>query len=208
MRRASRAAVLLAATAVATAGCSSGTSDRTASAGPSAPASSASAGGSGSPAPEASVSGGVTPSGAVTAGGGATIASKTGSAGNAPLRIDVLSLHRSEAVATLNFSVTNLSTETGSKWQVSTAFSAAGLSDPDAFSVDGVYLIDGKHSKKYLVARDSAGKCACSTGLSSTFVGAGQSAVLTASFASPPPDVGTVDVSVPSAGTFTNVPLG
>lgn len=75
-------------------------------------------------------------------------------------------------------------------------------------SLDGVFLIDAKNRKKYLVGRDPTGACACESNLSTAFVGKSAPLLLSATFGVPPPDVRAVDVFVPHFGTFKDVPLG
>jgi hypothetical protein len=47
----------------------------------------------------------------------------------------------------------------------------------------------------------------CSSDLGSSFVKTDGPAVFSATFAAPPPDVTAVDVYIPHAGTFKNVPI-
>jgi len=75
-------------------------------------------------------------------------------------------------------------------------------------SLDGVFLIDAKNRKKYLVGRDPTGACACESNLSTAFVGKSAPLLLSATFGAPPADVRAVDVFVPHFGTFKDVPLG
>jgi hypothetical protein len=72
---------------------------------------------------------------------------------------------------------------------------------------DGIALIDPQGKKKYLVARDSQGRCVCSNDLSSAFAGPGTPVNLQATLTAPPPAVKQVDVVVPSVKTFTRVPI-
>lgn len=72
---------------------------------------------------------------------------------------------------------------------------------------DGVAIIDAEGRKKYLVARDSEGRCVCSNGLSGAFLGQGP-VNLEATLSAPPGDAREVDLVVPGVKTFTNVPLG
>jgi len=72
---------------------------------------------------------------------------------------------------------------------------------------DGIALIDPAGRKKYLVARDSSGRCVCSNSLSSAFAGAEAPVNLEATLSAPPAEVTQVDVSVPRVKTFTGVPI-
>jgi hypothetical protein len=77
----------------------------------------------------------------------------------------------------------------------------------NAFSVDGIYLIDRTNAQKYLVARDANNRCVCDAGLGTTSVGQLSPLNMSATYAAPPPGVRVVDVVVPLFGTFANVPL-
>jgi hypothetical protein len=72
---------------------------------------------------------------------------------------------------------------------------------------DGVALIDPEGRKKYLVARESTGRCVCSNNLSSAFVQDDAPVSIQATLAAPPEEVTTVDVVVPNVKTFTDVPI-
>ena len=72
---------------------------------------------------------------------------------------------------------------------------------------DGIALIDPEGRKKYLVARDSEGRCVCSVELSGEFVKADAPINLEATLAAPPAEVTQVNVFVPGVRTFTNVPI-
>lgn len=137
------------------------------------------------------------------------LASRDGSSGEVPLRIEVTDLFRQGQLVTVNFSVNYRTPDDGEQsgnWQVANAF-GDGNADNGHDTVDGVYLVDDQNRKRHLVARDSEDQCVCSTGLGSTFVDPGQTLVLTATFAAPPPDVEAVDVQIPLAGTFSDVPI-
>lgn len=130
------------------------------------------------------------------------LVSRKTSTGEVPILVEINSLVRQGELATLNFSVTSLAEEGEDEWQVADTFDGdSGL------DVSGVTLVDGQNRKKYLVAQDSRGDCVCSSDLSSTFVAPGQTVLLTATFAAPPESVTTIDVSIPTAGTFSDVPI-
>ena len=59
-----------------------------------------------------------------------------------------------------------------------------------------VHLIDASGKKKYLVIKDSDGKCVCSTGLSSA-LGTGKSINLWARFPAPPAELKEISVVFP-----------
>lgn len=80
-----------------------------------------------------------------------------------------------------------------------------------ASNVSGVYLVDGKNKKKHLPAtyRDPAHPtsgmhCLCTR---TRGVAGGQTFFLNATFAAPPDDVTSVDVTIPHVGTFKNVAI-
>ena len=148
---------------------------------------------------------------------GKVVASSTTAAGDTSLRIDLYELKRTGSVLSVNFGVTNTSAEGagpfGSRWQISQFFDdgvnnlPGGDPSLGSFTTDGVYVVDEVNKKKYPVARDSDRRCLCSTGLAGTFVGRGQTVVLSATLGAPPPDVRTVNVSIPHVATFAGVPL-
>jgi hypothetical protein len=173
------------------------------------------AGGGGTPTPTATETSAAAPpeDGTATATATATatpseaVASKEETISETPVRLDLLSLRRAGELAELELRLTNLQEpETGAD-----RFQTGGLFDgpeiEDDYSVDGIYLIDPVNRKKYPVAKDSEGICVCSE-LASDLLEPGDSIALTATYGAPPDDVTQVDVSVPSFGTFRDVPLG
>ncbi|GII02749.1 hypothetical protein Pta02_47570 [Planobispora takensis] len=119
------------------------------------------------------------------------------------VRVDLYAVQRQEKLITVNFAATVLEHDRASGWDVGSTFSAVPSDTP---TVDGVYLVDTKNARKHLVATDAEGKCLCSSGL--VEIDTDRTIVFSATFAAPPADVGTVDVFIPRAGTFKNVPLG
>ncbi|MEU9835749.1 hypothetical protein AB0D67_29790 [Streptosporangium sp. NPDC048047] len=120
------------------------------------------------------------------------------------LKIDLLQLDREGKLVTVNYAVTVTGHDRASGWDVGDAFSAVPSDDPSA---DGVYLIDAKNGKKHLVARDAEQKCVCTDSTESIIINTDQTVTFTATFAAPPEDVTAMDVYIPLAGTFKNVPL-
>lgn len=119
-----------------------------------------------------------------------------------PLVIAVNSLHSTKGSTTLNFTITNR----GSKpWQYWTAMSG-GLAGRDNMTIKNVFLLDTKHGRRLLPARDADGLCVCSD-VGNQDIGAGQSMVLSAVFAPLPDGVDTTAVHIPLAGTFDEVPV-
>ena len=76
----------------------------------------------------------------------------------------------------------------------------------DISSVGGVNLIDAAGKKKYLVLRDSAGKCVCSRGLKD--IEPGTRANLYAKFPAPPEGVEKITVEIPHFIPMDDVPIG
>ncbi len=70
--------------------------------------------------------------------------------------------------------------------------------------IGGVHLIDNANKKKYLVVRDTAGACACST---IAQVKAGSRANLWAKFAAPPDGVEKITVVFPDFQPIDGVPI-
>jgi hypothetical protein len=115
----------------------------------------------------------------------------------------------------VSFTVRNMTpaADAGIGWTVGTFFSngtqdAVGVkaNSADFSTIDGVYVLDPKNAKRYLVARDPRGVCAC-TGTSSTYVKGGTPVTFTGTFKAPPPDVATVTVVIPKVAPFENVPV-
>lgn len=134
------------------------------------------------------------------------IASRIGSYTDHTIRFDLLSLRRTGNLALLRFTATNTTPgtaeDTDKEWTVGDDLGSSG----GEYSVDGVYLIDPAHSKKYPTATDSADDCVCSMTQGVDIVPT-QSREFSATYAAPPPEVSTVDVYVPGAGTIENVPV-
>lgn len=134
------------------------------------------------------------------------LASRTAGFDDTTVRIDLLSLRRDGNLSTLRFTATNTTPgtveDTSKEWSIYTDLG----SGPTDYSVAGIYLVDPTHSKKYPTARDSADDCVCSS-TSGVDIVPTQSREFSATFAAPPADVTTLDVYVPGAGTFENVPV-
>lgn len=56
-------------------------------------------------------------------------------------------------------------------------------------------------------AQDSSGNCLCTSNMDSAGISPGETMAFSATFAAPPKDVAAVDVHIPHAGTFTDVPI-
>ena len=172
-----------------------------------------------SPEGEATETGTATPEGTATPaeGGGetASIAEGKGSANGHAFVFRITELKRSGPTVVLNATVSLApETEESASIQISGTFGDGqyqSLEDSDAdetgSNFDGVALIDPEGRKKYLVARESTGRCVCSTDLGAAFVGADSPISLEATLTAPPEDVTKVNVFVPNVKTFVDVPI-
>lgn len=127
------------------------------------------------------------------------------------MRLSVVELTRRGDLLDLRATLTNLEQDRSRdlRWQVAGRF--GGPYRKDITSSDGAFsgavLTDVAGKKRYLVAADSGNECVCTTQLSSTFVGAGQSIELDATYAAPPVSTTKLDVSIASLGTFRDLPV-
>jgi hypothetical protein len=127
------------------------------------------------------------------------------------MRLDVEEIKRRGDLLDLTASLTNLEQDLSRdlRWQVSSRFEGSfreDLASTDG-SFSGAVLTDIAGKKRYLVAADSGRACVCTVQLSSTFVGAGQSVELSATYAAPPTSTSTLDVTIASLGTFRDLPV-
>jgi hypothetical protein len=80
-----------------------------------------------------------------------------------------------------------------------------------AFDMSGVYLLEPEGKKKYLVLRDTKGRCICSTGIfrsgTSTGLTPGTAATMFAKFPAPPTSVTKMAVAVPHFPVLDGLPL-
>ncbi|MDA2807389.1 hypothetical protein [Nocardiopsis suaedae] len=130
-----------------------------------------------------------------------TIASQDVATLGTDLHIAVHSLARGEKTVELTFSVTNTGEEESEIFH--TWLGAAS----DEYNVSGVKLVDSANGKVHLPARDEDGDCVCSTYGGADELGPGDSILYSATYGAPPQDVETMDVKIPTAGSFDNVPL-
>jgi len=144
----------------------------------------------------------------------APVAQGEGSADGGRFIFTITELKRSGPTIVLNATVTLAGGSESDSIQISDTF-ADGINQPledtdaseDADVFDGVSLIDPEGRKKYLVARETTGRCVCSNNLSAAFVGEDAPVNLEATLAAPPETVTKVNVFVPAVKTFTDVPL-
>lgn len=127
------------------------------------------------------------------------------------MRLSVTELKRRGELLDLTATLTNLEQDRSKdlRWQVGSRF--AGSYRKDLESTDGAFsggvLTDVAGKKRYLVAADSANACVCTVQLSSTFVGAGQTVDLNATYAAPPASTAKLDVAIASLGNFRDLPV-
>ena len=103
---------------------------------------------------------------------------------------------------TLRFQMINNSDKSvclGGKFKDPASKSVGGGND-----LGGVHLIDNVNKKKYLVVRDTSGKCVCAEIRN---LGKGEKASLWAKFAAPPENVDKITVVVPDFQPVDNVPI-
>lgn len=125
-----------------------------------------------------------------------------------PIKVELYGLRRDQGFVTVRVRMTNLATDPDLDWQVSSVFMADAepLNSGSAFA--GVYLLDKKNRKQYLVARNANKEYLASTDLGAVFVEPKMATELFATFGAPPEDVSTVDVVIPKIPVFEDVPLG
>ncbi|MGC3952879.1 MAG: hypothetical protein QM804_01265 [Propionicimonas sp.] len=124
-----------------------------------------------------------------------------------PLEISLHQVSVGEKAMTVTFSATNLSTK--GNWQVADYFDD-GIGHPldaERNTVDGVAVIDKVNGVRYLPARDAEGNCMCSVNLLRAYLDAGQKMYFSAVYQAVPPEVTKVDVVIPGAGTFADIPV-
>jgi hypothetical protein len=141
----------------------------------------------------------------------ATVEAQVSDAGKVvPLRIELYGPRRDQGFVTVNVRMTNMTPEgQGSSlgWQINDTFAGATRSVDNKQSFSGVYLLDRKNHKQYLVARNANEEFLASTNLGAVFVKPQQTAELFATFGAPPTDVTAVDLVIPQIPVFENAPL-
>lgn len=139
---------------------------------------------------------------------GQPAATRTSSKDGKKLELNLYPLVRDGAVSHLNLTLSS-PVEKTDRVQVGNVLSDGNyqVNDTSSEAADGLQLLDGKHSKLYLVASDGKGHCVCSNNLFSVTLQDNVPVVLSATFAAPPADVTTVDVRVPNFGTVKSVPV-
>lgn len=133
-----------------------------------------------------------------------TAGSTTVTISGSRLPVDVYQLRREGSMVVLDFGLRN-DTESeplsGGDTLRGSPFSRNGEND-----VSGVTLVDEQNEKRHEPARFGR-NCLCTNNLDDIQVGPGQTLYMTASYAAPPKDVTTMDVSIGKLGTVKNVPI-
>lgn len=124
--------------------------------------------------------------------------SRDAASGDIPVTVAVNSVHTAPGATVVNFTFTNRGQRI---WYVDRSLSSSYLD----FDVSGVFLVDAVAGKRYLPARDSEQRCACSPTRTGG-IGAGRSVTYSAVFAPLPADAKHVGVHIPVGGTF-DVPV-
>jgi len=119
-------------------------------------------------------------------------------------RVEVTELKRSSGgTLTLKFAIIN---DSSNPLDFSYNFVEEGkYGTIDFGSIGGVNLIDAVGKKKYLVLRDTEGKCVCSRGLKE--IQPGSRANLYAKFPAPPESVEKITVAIPHFIPMDDVPI-
>jgi hypothetical protein len=128
-----------------------------------------------------------------------------------PLKAELYAPLRSQGFIIIKVRLTNLvpAAEGRSKqWQIGSDLAGEDIGTLGTDTFSGVFLLDRKNSKQYLVARNTEKRFLASAHLSGVFLQPQQAVELFATFGAPPDDVPAVDVSVPLIPVFENVPLG
>jgi hypothetical protein len=119
------------------------------------------------------------------------------------IRLDVTELKRTSGdTVMLKFTIVN---EADERLGVGHDFGDPNQSS-DYGTVGGIHLVDAGNKKKYLVVRDSDGKCLCSADLDD--IEAGDSRALWAKFPAPPADVQQIGIVIPHFIPLDDVPIG
>jgi hypothetical protein len=142
------------------------------------------------------------------------LATREGSIEGDAVTAEIVALKRSGATLVLNFRLRATQPDADINAQVASNLANDIFEDKPGTkqalpsdNLDGITLVDTKNRKRHLVARDANNTCVCSTGLGSVFVRGDAPVNLSATFGAPPADVKALDVTIPSFGTFTDVPL-
>ena len=104
---------------------------------------------------------------------------------------------------TLELALTNLAPlGSNDNWSVNDAFG-----NGSSYDLSGIRLVDPVAGSSIRPAEDNAGDCLCTRTISLT-IAAGSSSRVSAQFPAPAVTVKKLNVEVPGAGSFADVPLG
>ncbi|MGH2714271.1 MAG: hypothetical protein ACRDM7_10385 [Thermoleophilaceae bacterium] len=118
-----------------------------------------------------------------------------------PMRVEITELARQGEFVTLEFTLTNLSSEDSDSLLFDFDDTGAGT------AADGLLLIDPENGREHRVVRNPGQGCLCSDDIPLT-LGGREEVSLFATFEAPPPDTSSVNITFPgSLGTITDVPL-
>ncbi|HEY3682281.1 MAG TPA: hypothetical protein VGL93_04545 [Streptosporangiaceae bacterium] len=121
-------------------------------------------------------------------------------------RVDLTALKQNGGMVTLEFTVTNQTSNDALGIQIGHLFTASGDTSGSG-TLSGITLVDGANKKRHLTATDSRGGCVCSQDLSAVFVKTGQTVAFTATFGAPPANTKKVDVQIPRVPVFHDIPI-
>lgn len=134
------------------------------------------------------------------------VATRPGSIGKVPVTTQVFPVRRSGGTATVDLYVASRNPDNEFMLSDTLGDGNTETASTSVNSVDGIRLLDTTAKKAYLAAVTSDGACVCSPDDDNTYT-FNSSVWVTVTFAAPPASVKAVSVSVPTFGTFTNVPL-
>jgi hypothetical protein len=118
-------------------------------------------------------------------------------------RVTITSFTRQAKFVTLELELTNLAPlGSDSSWSVNNAFA-----DSSNYDLSGIRLVDPDAGTSSRPAEDAKGDCICTSTISLT-IAAGSSSRVSAQFPAPASSVKKLNVDIPGAGSFPDVPLG
>jgi hypothetical protein len=117
-------------------------------------------------------------------------------------RVAITSFVRQGKFVTLELELTNLAPlGTSSSWSVNNAFA-----ESSGYDLSGIRLLDPTAGTSIRPAEDGAGDCICTNTISLT-IAAGSSTRVSAQFPAPVATVKKLNIDIPGAGSFRDVPL-
>ena len=139
---------------------------------------------------------------------GAPAATRDGTADHQKATIAVYPIRRSDTLAVLHFTVTVDPSAKDGIFVVNLFMDGDSTTGEgnSSVSVDGVRLVDNVGRKAYLAASDGEGQCMCSRHLTGDLE-PGNTYTFYSTYAAPPAEVTSLDVSFPQFGTVSRVPV-